>query len=100
LTRAVRLGRHGPLALHLLSGILVVALTLRIPCGADECMGPLAAATAACVWVTALPFVIVASRSPRRDVRVLSWFIPLLCVPLTWASVPALYLMFPELAST
>jgi len=97
-TSTLPLRRRGPAILHLLTGVLVVTYALRIPCGSDECLGPLAAGASAWVWTATLPFVIVAARSERRDSRALAWCAWLVCLPLSWAFMLALFVMYPGLA--
>ena len=98
MTGTLPLRRHGSVILHLLTGLLVVAYALQIPCGSDECLGPLAAGASAWVWAATLPFVIVASRSERRESRALAWCVWLVCLPLSWAFMLALFVMYPGLA--
>lgn len=98
MTSTLPLRRHGPALLHLLTGLLAVAYALRIPCGSDECLGPLAAGASACVWTAALPFVVVASQSERGEVRAIAGCVWLLCLPLSWAFMLALYIVHPGLA--
>ena len=86
-----------PVVLHAVAGVALVVVSLRMPCGSDECLGPLYAGASAVVWALAVPVVFAAARSSLREVRVVAWVAPLLCVPLAWAAALTLFFLFPSL---
>ena len=88
---------HAPLALHVLTGGAAVGYALQVPCGSDECLGPLFTAASAGVWAIAVPAVLACEASRLRGVRIAAWTVPGLCLPVAWAFALALFVLHPGL---
>jgi hypothetical protein len=92
-TTLVPRAARGPLALHALVGAVVIAYAAQVPCGSDQCLGPLYTGTSAVVWLLAAPLVrLAAGRS------LVAWLLPFLWAPIAWAAALGLYAAFPSLA--